>query len=221
MKNERSRFGLVNLHGYLYAVGGLDKDNKSLKSVERYNIATNKWQIIAPLPACRYDMAIAVYDDKIIIVGGQHSVKADAVDVLDVQVFDPAINEWVAKAKPSCVRSQGSSLVVDNKLYIAGGHQPSAEDSSKTEVCNFVEEFNDEHNSWTMVSQALIPKNDIGAFRVNSHVYFSLCGHSYDSNITIPHNEVYDVDLDDWVKLKQNTNGAAITEFTFNSKKLK
>ncbi|XP_006811935.1 kelch-like protein 28 [Saccoglossus kowalevskii] len=222
MKVERSYFGLVNLDGFIYAIGGLGKDGQPTDVVERYNIATNKWQIISALQSPRYDMAIAVFAGKIVIIGGQSS-KTDSTEVLDVEVFDPKRNQWEVKSKPLTCRNQGSTIVVDDTLYVAGGSQESSNDSAtgKVELCNLVEEYNSEHDSWSTVSQSLIPKNEIGAFRINSHVYFSICNHCYNSNVIIPQDEVYDVDLDDWIKLKQNTNGAAVTEFTFNVTKLK
>ncbi|XP_077991167.1 kelch-like protein 26 [Glandiceps talaboti] len=221
MKAERSHFALVSLHGYIYAIGGRDKDGAVSDSVERYNIATNKWQIIASLRSPRFGMAITVYEGKIVVVGGHQIVKTPCTEALDMEIFDPKLNTWEVKAKPSIGRMVGSAFVLDDKLYLAGGYMPSSEDKKRDELCTLVEEYNDEHNSWTTVSQALIPPNDIGAFRIGSNVFFSMCGHCYNSNITIQQDEVYDVDLDDWIKVRQNTNGAALTQFTFNVRKLK
>ena len=54
-EEERSRFGLVALGGYVYAVGGYLIGRGSLHSVERYDPDTNSWQLMKsvdmPVPA--------------------------------------------------------------------------------------------------------------------------------------------------------------------------
>eukprot|EP00312_Isochrysidales_sp_CCMP1244_P040906 CAMPEP_0202765160 /NCGR_PEP_ID=MMETSP1388-20130828/27584_1 /ASSEMBLY_ACC=CAM_ASM_000864 /TAXON_ID=37098 /ORGANISM="Isochrysis sp, Strain CCMP1244" /LENGTH=58 /DNA_ID=CAMNT_0049433703 /DNA_START=1 /DNA_END=175 /DNA_ORIENTATION=+ len=54
------------LDGKLYAVGGYDDDS----SVERYDLATNAWEAVAPLPSARINHAMAALDGKLYAIGG-------------------------------------------------------------------------------------------------------------------------------------------------------
>ena len=51
MAAARVTVGVVVLDGKLYAVGG--QDAGQLSSVERYDPATNAWQVVAPMATAR------------------------------------------------------------------------------------------------------------------------------------------------------------------------
>ena len=62
MANPRSDFGIGLLDGCVVAVGGIGS-KKTLKSVEKYNIETNKWSKVQAMSAARYGLGCTVVKD--------------------------------------------------------------------------------------------------------------------------------------------------------------
>jgi N-acetylneuraminic acid mutarotase len=72
----------------------------------------------------------AATDGKIYAIGGQLTAeggeRAGYVDT--VYELDPAIGQWVAKAPMPTARSAGVAVVLDGKIYVAGGRPPRGHD---------------------------------------------------------------------------------------------
>ena len=62
MANPRSDFGIEVLDDCVVAVGGIGP-KKTLKSVEKYDIETNKWSKVQALSDARYGLACTVVKD--------------------------------------------------------------------------------------------------------------------------------------------------------------
>ena len=50
LPRTNSEFGVAELDGKIYVMGGYPADRKSVAEVQVYDSKTDKWQIIAPLP---------------------------------------------------------------------------------------------------------------------------------------------------------------------------
>ena len=59
MANPRSDFGIELLDDCVVAVGGIGS-KKTLKSVEKFNVMTNKWSKLQGLGDARYGLACTV-----------------------------------------------------------------------------------------------------------------------------------------------------------------
>lgn len=77
MQIGRARFDACFHQGYIYVVGGLTAPEhvgwghrKATRECERYNIQTDSWEKIAPLPEAAFGMKLCALDDKILRVGG-------------------------------------------------------------------------------------------------------------------------------------------------------
>jgi len=57
----------VTFHGFLYVIGGRDKDEKEIGTVQKYNPETNLWQEVSPLSSPR-SRVCAVSDGSYIII---------------------------------------------------------------------------------------------------------------------------------------------------------
>lgn len=60
---ERSSHGICYMNGFIYVVGGEDR-NETLKRCEKYDINHNKWVEIAPLNYPSSDCSITSFRDK-------------------------------------------------------------------------------------------------------------------------------------------------------------
>ena len=50
LPRTNSEFGVAELDGKIYVIGGYPADRKTVADVQVYDSKTDKWQIIAPLP---------------------------------------------------------------------------------------------------------------------------------------------------------------------------
>mmetsp|Transcript_37510 Transcript_37510/g.117485 ORF Transcript_37510/g.117485 Transcript_37510/m.117485 type:complete len:90 (+) Transcript_37510:118-387(+) len=89
MVTRRANFAAAVLGGKLYAVGGW-AGGSALSRVERYDPATNAWEMMAPMAAARADFSVAVLDDELYAVGG----RGDGGILSSVERYDPAANAW-------------------------------------------------------------------------------------------------------------------------------
>ncbi|KAK2554541.1 Kelch-like protein 26 [Acropora cervicornis] len=155
----------------------------------RYSIAKNQWQSIASSKAfCHGDQnafcnkAAIVYKSCLYVLYGRGLVvwKTSTFECSFSSVlycFDPKKNDW------------------EQKESTKTPHYGSTGDPAAIEV------YNDQGNVWSVVKQTHIPKNNLGAVKIDGRVYFIINSFPIDSGITIPPEEVYPVVLDGWVNL--------------------
>src|SRR6266705_5655045 len=124
-------------------------------TVEKYDIDTNTWSAVAPLPNQRSDMAAVAHGGKIYVFGGC----SDTGVTKEVDMYDPQTNTWT----PLAIMLTGlASLVAGHsgdKVYAIGGTD-GVSASDKNEVYDVA------HNSWSANTPMTAPRQEAG---VNSH----------------------------------------------------
>ena len=70
MRAARDELCLVELKGQLYAIGGGGSKGQSLKSVERYDFALERWTSVANLFIQRRSPAVVATENRIYVTGG-------------------------------------------------------------------------------------------------------------------------------------------------------
>ena len=85
--------------------------------------ASATWIRKADMPTARNHMAAATVAGKIYAVGGQRGERDAAVDLADIDVYDPATDSWTPAAPAPDRRSHTncSTLVLNDKLLVIGG----------------------------------------------------------------------------------------------------
>ena len=116
-EEERSRFGLVALGGYVYAVGGRNLfTHSTFHSVERYDPDTNSWQLMKsvdmPVPAfpCGISKVVAL-DGLIYAIGGQRG---------EVYTYNPQTYLWTEVAPLQHVCHAANFCTLKGKIYAIG-----------------------------------------------------------------------------------------------------
>ena len=85
----RAAHAMAALAGKLYVVGGVGPGSED---VWVYDPATDRWDgLRAPLPTRREHLAVAVLDDKLLVVGGRWG---DAGNLATLETYDPATGRW-------------------------------------------------------------------------------------------------------------------------------
>ena len=93
-----SRFGhsACFLDGYIYTVGGrtymslVIGDDEALATVERYDIANDRWDVVKPMNKRREGAGISVISGRIYVLGGSEWTTPDDT----IECYDPADDTW-------------------------------------------------------------------------------------------------------------------------------
>lgn len=139
MQVHRSRLSTIAFDGFIYAFGGENSfDTLALQSVERYDLQSNTWTMVAPMNVGRKGAATAVLNGHIYIMGGQN--------LRTVERYDPARNKWSNVASMIHRRSDGRAAVANGFIFILGGSATLAT----------IERYDPQANTWTMVIVILL-----------------------------------------------------------------
>ena len=86
------------LGGYIYLIGGVirhDPVQVDVALVDRYDVARDRWEVVADLPKARSHTEAATFvEDGLIYVAGGRSLPTGERSVGDLVVYDPAANQW-------------------------------------------------------------------------------------------------------------------------------
>ena len=122
-----SEFALAESNGKLYIMGGYPSSRVTQRTVQIYDIASDRWQFGPQLPQPNNHGMAAAVNGKIYLIGGQ--LTADQEGYVDtVYELDPAVGAWVEKARMPTSRSGGVAVVHAGKIYVAGGRVPQGSD---------------------------------------------------------------------------------------------
>lgn len=122
----RANAGVALVDGKLYVVGGssatrmgaLD-DYRQYASVFAYDLATNRWSEVAPLPRPYAVMAVAAAQGKLYAFGGLDENSNASAQSYE---YDPARNLWSVKAPmPGGPRHLAAAAPLNGEIYVVGG----------------------------------------------------------------------------------------------------
>jgi N-acetylneuraminic acid mutarotase len=129
MPTARSGHGFTTHQGRVYVIGGrLAAPNiggftaSNTDVVEEYDPATNTWRASNKMPTPRSGHGFTTHQGRIYVAGGE--VRDSHMDAIfrDVEVFDPAINDWY-RLPPMPTARHGVNLAgYGNRLHAIGGH---------------------------------------------------------------------------------------------------
>ncbi|HZI28033.1 MAG TPA: kelch repeat-containing protein [Gemmatimonadaceae bacterium] len=124
-----SEFALAEANGKIYVLGGYPFTGQSSRTVQVYDIASDSWQLGPQLPQPNNHGMAAAVNGKIYLLGGQTTNdQQGATAVNTVYELDRAAGAWVEKARMPTARSGGVAVVLNGKIYVAGGRVPRGND---------------------------------------------------------------------------------------------
>lgn len=114
----RDHMGLVAFDGKLYAIAGrIDDFNHNTSFVDVYDPAADRWTAGAPMPSQRSGSAVALYHDRIVVIGGEFGGGA----YVNNEAYDPRTDAWTALAPLPEGRHGTGAAVVGDALYVPAG----------------------------------------------------------------------------------------------------
>ncbi|KAH9399608.1 Kelch-like protein 10, partial [Tyrophagus putrescentiae] len=123
MNQRRKWFSSVVLNDSIYALGGVDKNNHSLRSCERYDSQMNEWFLVAWMNRNFLYASAAVLNGCIYIAGGRGE-KSNKNFVRSVEKYDPQSNRWSEVAPMTTARGWFSLTPFAGRLWATGGFRP-------------------------------------------------------------------------------------------------
>lgn len=101
-------------------IGGFLSSNTDI--VEEYDPATNAWRPMTKMPTQRSGHGWVTHQGRIYVAGGE--VRDSHMDAIfrDVEVFDPAVNDWYKLPGMPTARHGVNVAALGNRLFFIGGH---------------------------------------------------------------------------------------------------
>ena len=215
-------YNLCIVDDYMYAIS-----SDCNQFPQRYSFSKCQWQTFAKVSIPNnyqfYCSGATVHHSKVYVLYGRLLYTSYwSLQNAGLHCFDPVKNEWEVKAT-TCKRHYGSSLlVVNSKLYVAGGY-----DSINTNHGNVygnsagVEVYDEDHNTWSIVEQKHIPPGNPNVIEIEGKVYFIINKFPVDSGIRIPPGELYPVHLGEWENLAKIDKTAVLCYLPVKRESLK
>jgi N-acetylneuraminic acid mutarotase len=101
-------------------IGGFLSSNTDI--VEEYDPATDTWRPMTKMPTPRSGHGWTTFQGRIYVAGGEgRDSHMDAV-YRDVEVFDPAVNDWYKLPGMPTARHGVNLAALGNRLHVIGGH---------------------------------------------------------------------------------------------------
>jgi len=125
LPSPRSDAYAVAVSGKIYVVGGFsstlsNSTSSFLSTTQAYDIASNTWSTLAPMPTARDHVVAGVCGNDIFVVGGATNPFFTATSV--VEAYQIGNNQWVTGIAPMPTpRWEMAAAQIGNTLYVVGG----------------------------------------------------------------------------------------------------
>jgi len=194
MQTARCQTTAVELNGKVYAIGGAtnvcNQDNSSrTSSVEVFDPVTESWSTVTPMPTARNELAAAVVDGKIYVIGG-----VSAGD--KVEIYDPVTDTWSTAAPMPTKRIAMGATAVNGKIYVVGGCAEGSPDPC--DGLATLEIYDPATDTWTTGAPMSTGRDGLGVAALDGKIY--AVGGS-DGNTPIASGEVYDPATNSWTPI--------------------
>jgi len=154
MRHPRSHFGSAVHGGKLYVFGGGGENFQSLDSVEVYDPGADRWKERTPMTASRSGIACATVGDRIYVMGGGFKRPDGSFDFKSiVEAYLPAEDRWEPAPSLLMRHDAPAAAVVDDEIFLFGGHHPDAEGGPLTDPAfDFCERLEKGGRQWREIA---------------------------------------------------------------------
>ena len=183
---------VAELEGKIYVIGGYPASRETVRTVQVYDTATDRWSLTSPLPApLNHEMAVAV-GGRLYVIGGQSTSAGSGSYVDTVFIYDPASRTWTNGARMPTARGAGVAAVIAGKVYVAGGRPPRGADFAR---------YDPNANEWETLPELPTARNHLAGAAVGGKLY--VIGGRFEAGFNSPVTdvvEVYDPQSRTWAK---------------------
>ena len=193
MKFLRQRHELVYCRGAVYVFGGEDDDYWFVKTVEKYSLATGRWESVAEIADVRYEFRACAFMNYIFLMGGR-SMHGYGLD--SCLKFNTENNRGKEVAKMNGMRQWAGCAVYEGRVVVSGGN-----DRQGNLGVNTVEAYDHISNKWSSMPNMIEGRSLHRLVAVRNKLF--VIDFSFSKTQT---SEVYDSTFKNFVYLKQKPN---------------
>ena len=171
---EFNHFQATEYKGLIWVIGSFKTNNypneQPAEYIWMFDPARELWIQGPEIPAQRRrgSAGLVVYNDKFYIVAGNTIGHTSAGNVSWFDEYDPSTGQWTTLTDAPIERDHFSAVVIDDKLYAAGGRQSSFPTNTFKPVISQVDVYDFATGTWsTLPSEQNIPTPRAGAVTVN------------------------------------------------------
>ena len=204
MEEERCRFCLIELHGKLYAIGGLQEQVSLVdqSSCEVYDPEKDTWTNIAPVPYSVVRHAGVALEADIYVSGGC-GLHDEALDHL--YAYNAQNNAWMRKTPMLSPRVDHCMVAYDNRVFVAGGWNDDPNTGNRV-ILDAVNCFDVLTNQWEVLTRMETPRYNMSAV-VSSHMLMLIGGQKAGPNKTSKVIERYNLMTEEWEVTEEYPTG--------------
>jgi hypothetical protein len=185
-----SEMAVGELAGKIYVLGGYPATRQTKNTVQLYDPIEDRWELTAPMPIpLNHNMAASVAG-KLYMIGGQVTDAGEGNFSDRVFEYDPNTRQWTERARMPTARGGAVPVVVDGKIYVAGGRPPRGADFAVYDPAT---------DTWGALPNMPTPRNHLAGAAVNGRVY--IIGGRFEGGAQSPQSaavEVYDPATNSW-----------------------
>ena len=185
-----SELAFAEVNGKIYLLGGYPANRQTARTVQVYDIASDRWEFGPPLPVPNNHGMAAGVDGKVYLIGGQPTDLSEGPYVDTVYELDPAGGTWVEKARMPTARSSGVAVVHQGLIYVAGGRPPRGSDFAV---------YNPFTDTWQTLPNLPSQRNHLTGAAINGriHIVGGRLGQGLSAQMTTVH-EVFNPQTGTW-----------------------
>ena len=162
---ERAALGLVAIRGRLYAAGGYSETNQKLRTLEVYDVASQRWRRDgAPMPTGRNHVGAARLGATMVVTGGRPGPDHGGLDA--VERYDPRRDRWTKLAPLETARSGHATVAVGGGLVAFGGEELDGGTTIEP-----VERYDPAADRWRPLPDMVTPRHGLGGVARRGRVY--------------------------------------------------
>lgn len=179
---EFNHFQAIEYQGYIWVIGAFKDNNYPNETPAEYiwtfDTANEEWIKGSKIPETRQRGAagLALHQDKFYIIGGNTNGH-DGGYVPYFDSYDPISGEWITLNDSPNSRDHFSAVVINNKLYLAGGRLTGGDEGVFGPTVAMVDVYNFDNSTWsTLPEQQNILTERASAAAVNFNNKLVLIG---------------------------------------------
>lgn len=137
-----------------------------LSSVDRYDIVSDRWTEVCPMPRPTHSHAAVAVQDVICVAGGVQLTEFGRLVTGDTFAYSPSDDTFRERAPMNCARRLHTLLALSNNnvLFAVGGIGDHHSFHQQTHIP--VESYNITTNQWTILNSSTLAGRSVGHFAI-------------------------------------------------------
>jgi hypothetical protein len=189
MPTARQEVAVAALGGHVWVIGGFGAGAEPVPTVERYDPASDSWDVRPSLPMPVHHAAAAVVGDRLFVIGGYTGGRVSWTPLDSVWEWTEARGTWEKRTPMPTARGALAAVTLGDRIHAVGG--------SAGDRLGAHEVYDPAANRWTVVNPMPTARDHLTAVAFHDRVW-ALGGRASFFGEQYANVEVYDPGTDSW-----------------------